>query len=287
METSEETLEERVNQLNTAKNKVVNRDYLTLDEVKLLAPSVGTTKPLDGLSKHYVHVPTTTVIEDIQKLGWKPVGVQEVKARKRKGYQKHLITFEHPYYKKEGEGGTEHPQLLLMNSHDGTSKFQLEAGIFRMICSNGMVIKSDDMGSVSIHHMGYDFSVIKEAVESLMNNVPQILNTITKMKETELEKEQMIEFAKKAARLRFDKLNERTKIEDVVDIDELLGAERKEDKGEKLWEVFNRVQEKIINGSFQYKFGEKERKARPIKNFKQNVQVNQDLWALADELVAA
>ena len=81
----------------------------------------------------------------------------------------------------------------------------------------------------------------------------------------------MIEFAKKAARLRFDKLNEKTKIEDVVDIDELLSADRVEDKGEKLWEVFNRVQEKIINGSFQYTFGEKERKARPIKNFKQNI----------------
>ena len=280
-----QTLEERVNQLTTARNKVENRDYLTLDEVKILAPSVGTTKPLDGLSKHYVHVPTTTVIEDIQKLGWQPVGVQEVKARKRVGYQKHLITFEHPDYKKEGVEGNEHPQLLLMNSHDGTSKFQLEAGIFRLVCSNGMVIKSEDMGSVSIRHMGYDFKVIKEAVDNLMENIPLILNKIDKMKETELTEEEMVEFAKKAAKLRFEKLNEKTKIEDVVDIEELLEAERKEDKGNKLYEVFNRVQEKIINGSFQYKLGEKDRKARPIKNFKQNVQVNQDLWVLAEELI--
>jgi len=282
-----QTLEERVNQLTTARNKVENRDYLTLNEVKILAPSVGTTEPLKGLSKHYVHVPTTTVIEDIQKLGWQPVGVQEVKARKRVGYQKHLITFEHPDHKKEGVEGAEHPQLLLMNSHDGTSKFQLEAGIFRMICSNGMVIKSEDMGSVSIRHMGYDFKVIKEAVDNLMENIPLILNKIDKMKETELTEEEMVEFAKKAAKLRFEKLNEKTKIEDVVDIEELLEAERKEDKGNKLYEVFNRVQEKIINGSFQYKLGEKDRKARPIKNFKQNVQVNQDLWVLAEDLIAA
>lgn len=281
------TLDERVNQLTTAKKKVENRDYLTLDEVKLLAPSVATTKPLDGLSKHYVHVPTTTVIEDIQKLGWQPVSVQEVKARKRKGYQKHLITFEHPDYKKEGEVDSEHPQLLLMNSHDGTSKFQLEAGIFRMICSNGMVIKSEDMGSVSVRHMGYDFKVIKEAVDSLMENIPLILNKIDKMKETELTEDEMVEFAKKAAKLRFEDLNETTKIEEVVDIDELLEVERKEDEGNKLYEVFNRVQEKIINGKFHYALGDKERKARPIKNFKQNVQVNQDLWVLAEDLVAA
>ena len=282
-----EILEERVNQLTTARNKVENREYLTLNEVKILAPSVGTTKPLDGLSKHYVHVPTTTVIEDIQKLGWQPVNVQEVKARKRKGYQKHLITFEHPDYRKgeEGEVDSEHPQLLLMNSHDGTSKFQLEAGIFRLVCSNGMVIKSEDMGSVSIRHMGYDFKIIKEAVDNLMEKVPLILNKIDKMKETELTEEEIIEFAKKAAKLRFQDLNEKTKIEEIVDIDELLEVKRKEDKGNKLYEVFNRVQEKIINGTFQYKLGEKARKARPIKNFKQNIQVNQDMWELAEGLI--
>ena len=52
-----------------------------------------------------------------------------------------------------------------------------------------------------------------------------------------------------------------------------------------MWEVFNRVQEKIVGGKFTYVNGEKIRKARPIKNFQQNVKVNQELWALAEEFV--
>jgi len=53
-----------------------------------------------------------------------------------------------------------------------------------------------------------------------------------------------------------------------------------------LYEVFNRVQESLIQGKFHYLGGNKKfRKARPIKNFKQSINVNKKLSALAFELV--
>ena len=64
-------------------------------------------------------------------------------------------------------------------------------------------------------------------------------------------------------------------------MEDVLSVERKEDDGDGLWEVFNRIQEKIINGKFQYALGNKERKARPVKGFKSQVKLNQDLWELA------
>ena len=52
-----------------------------------------------------------------------------------------------------------------------------------------------------------------------------------------------------------------------------------------LWSVFNRVQEKLINGNFSY--GRKNRKARSIKNFTQDLNINKDLWEMANDYVLA
>jgi hypothetical protein len=121
----------------------------------------------------------------------------------------------------------------------------------------------------------------------------EVLTKITAMKKVQLTKDQQIEFAKQAALLRFTaKSYNEDNISDVVDIDGLLNVERKEDAGNGLYEVFNRVQESLINGNYLYASngkvdveGTKTRKARPIKNFKQNIEVNQRLSELAFALV--
>ena len=77
-----------------------------------------------------------------------------------------------------------------------------------------------------------------------------------------------------------------TRTANYTDIDDLLKPVRKEDKGSDLWSVFNVVQEKIIDGDFDYTIGSKFRKARQIKNFKQDIKLNQELFALASEYVA-
>ena len=273
---------------NTIKLKMEGRETLTMSDIETICPAVSTPTPSPklrktlGITDRYVHVPTTQVIEDIQKLGWNPIEALQVNARKRKGYQRHMIKFVNPDY--IVEGSDEYPELLLSNSHDGTSAFTLDVGIFRLICSNGMVIKSQDFGSMKIRHYGYDFSTIKSAVTELMQSIPGYLQQVEDMKQHKLEKEQMLDFARKAAMLRFAKTNEES-IEKIVDLSDFLESTRKEDDGNGLWEVFNRIQEKVVNGKFQYAFGKKERKARPVKGFKQQVKLNQDLWELASSYV--
>ncbi len=269
---------------NTIQQKMDSRETLTMSDIETICPAVSTPTPSPelrkelGITDRYVHVPTTQVIEDIQKLGWNPIEALQVKARKRKGHQRHMIKFVNPDF--IVEGSDEYPELLLSNSHDGTTSFTLDVGIFRLICSNGMVIKSQDFGSMKIRHYGYDFSTIKDAVNDLMEKIPGYLQQVEDMKQHKLEKEQMLDFARKAAMLRFAKSNEES-IEKIVDLTDFLESTRKEDEGDGLWEVFNRIQEKVVNGKFQYAFGKKERKARPVKGFKQQVKLNQDLWELA------
>ena len=295
---------------NTVKEKVANHQALNDDEIKLLCPvafkDTMTKAEINklGLSEHYSFVPTMNVINDLRELGYEVVDAKQVKARKKStnGYQKHMITLEHPKYKLDqvneveiSDGKTEtqvtkaeeYPQILLTNSHDGGNAFTLSAGIFRLVCSNGLVIKTEDYGSARLVHKGYSFEAVQELVKQFEETVDEVLTRITAMKKVQLTKEQQIEFAKQAALLRFkSKSYNEDNIEKVVNIDDLLNVDRKEDAGNGLYEVFNRVQESLINGKYTY-LGTKDkpRKARPIKNFKQNIEVNSKLSKLAFELV--
>ena len=279
--------------------KIENHQALNDKEIEHLCPvafkSTMTQKEISklGLSKHYSFVPTMNVVNDLRALGYEVVDAKQVKARKKStnGYQKHMLTFEHPKYKVEGK--EEYPQILLTNSHDGGNAFTLSAGIFRLVCSNGLVIKTEDYGSARLVHKGYSFEAVQKLVKEFEETVGEVLNKITEMKKVQLTKEQQIEFAKKAALLRFTaKSYNEDNIADVVNIDDLLNVERKEDAGNGLYEVFNRVQESIVQGKYLYAASgkvndadTKTRKARPIKNFKQSIDVNKKLSALAFELV--
>ena len=295
---------------NTVKEKVKNHQALNDDEIKLLCPvafkDTMTKAEINklGLSNHYSFVPTMNVVNDLRALGYEVVDAKQVNARKKstKGYQKHMITLEHPKYKldqvneveiSDGETETqiqkptEYPQILLTNSHDGGNAFTLSAGIFRLVCSNGLVIKTEDYGSARLVHKGYSFEAVQTLVKEFEVTVAEVLTKITAMKKVQLTKDQQIEFAKQAALLRFkSKSYNEDNIEKVVNIDDLLNIDRKEDAGNGLYEVFNRVQESLINGKYTY-LGTKDkpRKARPIKNFKQNIEVNKKLSELAFELV--
>ena len=281
------------------REKVSKHQGLNDEEIKYLCP-VATKKRMVtsevrklGLSKHYSFVPTMKVVDDLRTLGYECVDAVQVKARKKatNGYQKHMLTFEHPKYKVEGVD--EYPQLLLTNSHDGGNSFSLSAGIFRLVCSNGLVIKTEDYGSARLVHKGYSFDAVRKLVNEFNVTIDEVLTKITAMKKVELTKEQQIEFAKKAALLRFTaKSYNEDNIADVVDLDGLLNVERKEDKGDGLYEVFNRVQESLVKGKYLYASsgkvnaeGTKTRKARPIKNFKQSIDVNKKLSELAFALV--
>jgi len=271
--------------INTVNQKIENRESLTMDELKMICPEIATPEINPELRKHlgitdkYVHVPTEQVIEDVMKLGWSPINAYRVNSRKkRNGVGRHMIKFVNYDFMQEGK--TEYPELLLTNSHDGTTAFKLDVGIFRLVCSNGMVIKSQDFGSMKVRHYGYDFDTIKGAVNTLVEKIPDYLKQVEDMKQQTLEREQQLEFARQAAMLRFTNTTEEA-IEKIVDMEDILASTRKEDDGDGLWEVFNRIQEKVVNGKFNYALGKKERKARPVKGFKSQVKLNQGLWELA------
>ena len=251
--------------------------------IRRVAPSVFQTKPSNEVSKHYTHIPTERVIDDMNLLGWDVIDAKEVKARKNstKGYQKHLLTFRNKDIVINGDDGdTVYPQILLTNSHDGKNAFTFTAGLFRLICENGLVIADQKFNDFKMRHMGYGFEELQDMIKDMVEELPLTVESMNKMKAIELSQNQILKFANEALECRFTK-EERNRIH--VDLDKLIVPVRKEDTGKDLWSVFNVLQEKMIEGDFEYHAGGKLRKAREIKNFKQDMKVNKDLFKLALE----
>ena len=286
--------------------------YLSKDELREVAPSIFSTKPSPEVSKKYSHIPTDRLIDDMELLGWKVIDAKEVNARTKGtiGYQKHLVVFRNDdivinqmpsnivesstsptgyrrtngTFAKKNPIDTVFPQILLTNSHDGKNAFTFTAGLFRMICENGLVISTNEFEKVAIRHMGYDFEELQKQITEMVEQLPLTVESMNKMIDTQMNQKMIMDFAKDMLAVRFpeDELKRIT-----IDMDEFITPVRPEDKGDDLWSVFNTIQEKIIEGDFDYTVGTKHRKARQIKNFKQDMDLNSKMFDVALEYVNA
>jgi hypothetical protein len=254
----------------------MNKTTYTLDEIKAIAPSVFTTDKAFHLTNKYIQTPTSRVVEDLIGLGWQVTDVKEIKARKNKGFQKHMVVFRNPEIIIKGQNGDDsYPQILLTNSHDGKNAFNFRVGIFRLVCSNGLVVCTEEFNNVSIRHINYTFESLQTKINGIIANLPRLVEKINTFRSAQLTTEQILDFARRASELRKQAL---------VDYVEILRPKRTQDEGNNLWAVFNRIQEKIINGGYTY--GSKDRKARSIKNFQQDIKVNEQLFEIAESYIA-
>ena len=158
--------------------------------------------------------------------------------------------------------------------------FTFTAGLFRLICENGLVIADEKFEDVKMRHMGYSFEDLQDMIKDMVEKLPLTVESMNKMKAVELEQAAVLDFAKKALNCRFTD-QEMNRIS--IDLDSFITPVRKEDSGKDLWSVFNVVQEKLIEGDFDYRSAGKARKAREIKNFKQDMKINKGLYELALE----
>ncbi len=232
---------------NRNQSSVMNLQGMERNEIKAICPVAYQTKASNAVSENYTFIPTSKIIDDMDALGWKVGQATMVRSRKNSGFQKHLIKFFNPSIEINGDDGTMYPQVLLTNSHDGKSSFKFEAGIFRLVCSNGLVIKSHDFGSFNIRHMGYSFDQLQTNIKQFVDGLPSIVERMNMFITKTMTENEMRAFAQQAIDARFGG----AKVTGI-ELEELLAVERNEDNGNTLWKVFNRVQEKIVGGSFTY-----------------------------------
>jgi len=267
--------------------------YLTKDQVKEICPVAFETAPTNpNVTNKYLFVNTETIIDDLGKLGWKPVTAA---MRKNRGkdtiFSKHMVTFQNPDIMiKSKDGDDAFPRIILSNSHDGLQAFKFSVGIYRLVCSNGLVVADEEFSDFKIKHKGYTFEELRNVISQAVLDLPNKVEVLNKMKSKILTKEQREKLALDAMLVRAGITPDSDKAKDfeydqetLVDI---LEPKRDADKGDDLWRTFNVIQEKITKGDFHAALkGAKVRKVRAIKSFEKDLEVNKQLFRLATALV--
>jgi len=257
---------------------MVTTDTLSRDALRTMVPAAFADDPSDKVSDRYSFLPTTRIIDILDDAGWKPWDAQQVNGRceDRRQAGKHLIRFRNENISMDPDEreGDVFPEMLLINSHDGLSTYQLRAGLFRIVCSNGMVVSDNDFGVIRIRHQAFDPNDVYEASEAFCENIANLNTKVNNWREIRLSTPSQRLFAIKAARLRFDNPDDFTS--------ENVGmAHRDEDRGNSLWATFNRCQENLLNGGWLNM--ETRRRVRKLTAIQKNVNINADLWDLASE----
>jgi hypothetical protein len=268
--------------------------YMSKEDLRNECPLAFASAPTNpNVSGKYLFVNTETIVDDLDKLGWKPVQAAQRKARGNAGtiFSKHMVAFQNPDIKIKGEGGDDAwPRIIMTNSHDGMQAFKFSVGIFRMVCSNGLVVADEQFSDFKIKHKGYTFGELREVVNQAVADLPNRVQVLNDMKDRVLTQEEKNKLALDAMLIRANITPGSEKAKefnyDAETIEDILDPKRDEDKGDDLWRVFNVVQEKITQGDFHAALtGAKVRKVRKIKSFEKDLKVNKELFKLATNLI--
>ena len=270
-----------------------NMRRLTKEEVREKCPFAFAQTPTNpGVSGKYIQANTETVMDDMMRLGWYPVEAKQCRAKKgSKGIRSfHMLAFENENVKVVNpNGGTEaYVRIILQNSHDGFSSFKFMMGLYRCVCSNGLIVADAEYASFTIRHISYTFEELRSVVNKVVDTVPTVINKMNAMNQVYLTPDQMNMLALAAYKIRKGmEENEKAQVSQAT-IGELLTPVRNEDHGNSLWNVYNVLQEKVIKGGFSVegKNG-KARKQRPISSIKRDTECNQLLWAAAASFIPA
>lgn len=257
---------------------------LSLDRAKELAPAIFATEPASYINRdRYEFVPTTDIIEQMDRNGWVLTDAKQSKSKSdlRTNYGMHIVKFQHPdLYVKDNAGGIEgRPTLVFLNSHDGTKPLQVELGLFRLVCSNGLIIKSHDFGGFRERHTKFTNDEIQELIEDKISMMSRTVGKINDWTQIDMSSLDMRKFATDALLLRISSDRQPEEHE----VASILEARRDQDKHSTLWHTYNRVQENMIKGGFQIG----ERQARGITNPIVDLTLNQGLWSLAEEFASS
>jgi len=266
---------------------------MTKDEIRQKAPYIFAESPTNpGVSSRYVFASTETIIDDMAKLGWDVVDCKQQRANKRSKVRSfHMVAFQNKnvFITRTLADGTEavdcFPRIILTNSHDGFNSFKFMVGIFRLVCSNGLVVATETFANVAIRHINYTFDELRSIVAKAILNVSDNIAVMNEMEKTTLTQEQKHALANEAMRIRNGEDEKPVNLSED-DLEDILAPVREEDKGDDLWTVFNLLQEKIIKGNFKTvsEKSKKLRKARPITGVARDIEINQALFKYASEM---
>lgn len=259
---------------------------LSEDQMRASAPSIFAEGKHVSRSERYTYIPTIEVLRGLRKEGFEPFMVAQGQSRTegRAEYTKHMIRMRHAG---QAQSKPEANEIILINSHDGASSYQMLAGVFRFVCCNGLVV-GDVVEDIRIPHKGNIQGEVIEGAFRVLDEFEVVSEHTEAMKALQLAPAEEMAFATAALALRFgEQTIEQTGGHQPAPVTarQLIDARRSDDLGNSLWNTLQRVQENVIRGGLAGRSAQgRKLQTRPVASIDRGVSLNRALWTLAEEM---
>jgi hypothetical protein len=221
-------------------------------------------KNVQRIKQTSTYIPTSEVIQSFQNEGWILKGVAEQRGSNRK-ISSNYVQLHHPDFELKNKQGKMEAisSLTISNSCSGKQPLTMNLGLYRQVCSNGLIAFDQHAETTKIKHIDINYRNLQNFIASINSKTDKVLKQFGILQNKNLTVEQAREFAYQAAKLKYVE-------EDIDDLtlNELLSVNRIEDKGNDVWTVFNRLQENLTHD---------------VSNLSQDIRLNQQLFSLADQ----
>jgi len=255
----------------TAFEQALSPEVLHASVPAAFAPSAH-----ERLSASYGFVPTAQVLDALGQAGFRPVEARQARTRVASPiHARHLIRLRR---RVETIGvGDATPELILLNSHDGTSGVQLRAGLFRAVCSNGLIASVATFPVWRALHRGHVLEDVVRAALEMSERFGVLATAVERMERTHLDLTERLEFAAAALVLRFPGDHG-----GAMRPSELMVPQRQEDVGDDLWRVYNVIQGRLLGGGLLRRSATNRLiRTRKITAIRHDLRLNSALWDLA------
>lgn len=259
---------------------LIRRDRpLTHDEMMYHVPSVFSAEKHESRSERYTCIPTITLLESLQREGFQPFFACQARVRDpgKREHTKHMLRL-----RREGQiTGKQVPEIILLNSHDGSSSYQMLPGLFRAVCQNGLIC-GESFGEVRVPHKGNVVEKVIEGAYEVLGFFDRIEEKRDSMQSLLLPPPAQQAFAKAALTYRFGEEYQ------PVTEEQILAPRRWQDESSDLWSVFNRLQENLIKGGLSARTAQGKRShTRAVKGIDGDLKLNRALWVMAEQMQQA
>ncbi|HED1421676.1 TPA: DUF945 domain-containing protein [Kluyvera georgiana] len=259
---------------------LIRRDRpLTHDELMQHTPSVFGEEKHASRSERYAYIPTITLLESLQREGFQPFFACQTRVRdqSRREHTKHMLRL-----RRAGQiTGQQVPEIILLNSHDGSSSYQMLPGLFRAVCCNGLVCGTS-FGEVRVPHKGDVVGKVIEGAYEVLGVFDRVEEKRDAMQSLLLPPPVQEALAKAALTYRFGEEHQ------PVTESQVLSARRWQDEKNDLWSVFNRLQENLSKGGLPGRSVQGKRsRTRAVNGIDGDIKLNRALWVMAEELQQA
>ncbi|MEQ5038520.1 DUF932 domain-containing protein [Providencia rettgeri] len=261
-----------------AANSIRRDRPLTIEELFRTVPSVFSEEKHESRSEKYTYIPTITLLDSLQKEGFYPFFACQTRVRdeSRRDHTKHLLRLR----RHDQITGSQVPEIILLNSHDGSSSYQMLPGFFRAICCNGLVC-GDSFGEVRVPHRGHVVDNVIEGAYEVLGTFESIAEKREQIQSLLLPPPAQQIFAQAALTYRYGEVHQ------PITKTQVLQPRRFEDKKDDLWTVYQRLQENLIKGGLSGRNVKGKRtRTRSVNGIDGDIKLNKALWVLTEQMHA-